>query len=309
MWIMKKLMLSLLIIISLFVVQDVNADTAKMLGTRQDFRDRGFTDEIASSIHYLKFIPILEIDEQEGTIMPLKYTFDFSKHKDGSVMAYVYEGPATNSVVFQNLFIRFDDGLTLASNSNDLFSNFSKLISITGIEFVDTFFVENMSRMFAECRSLKNLDLSKFNTINVINMSEMFLNCSSLTELNLSTFNTKKVTDMSGMFAFCDTVNSLSLSSFDTSNVTTMKEMFSFCSSLTSLDLSKFYTSNVVSMAEMFAYCSNLGSISFGNINTSRVTTMASMFYDCASLVELNLSNFNTDNVLIWLICLMGQKN
>ena len=42
--------------------------------------------------------------------------------------------------------------------------------------------------MFYECNSLKNIDLSNFNTQNVINMSRMFYGCKSLTNIDLSNF-------------------------------------------------------------------------------------------------------------------------
>ena len=47
--------------------------------------------------------------------------------------------------------------------------------------------------MFASCSSLKELNLSNFNTNNVTNMNSMFYYCSSLKELNLSNFNTNNV--------------------------------------------------------------------------------------------------------------------
>ena len=55
-----------------------------------------------------------------------------------------------------------------------------------------------MRSMFNKCISLKELNISNFNTINVIKMSDMFYKCSSLKELNLSNFNTNNVTNMSG---------------------------------------------------------------------------------------------------------------
>ena len=47
-----------------------------------------------------------------------------------------------------------------------------------------------MSHMFYECNSLKNFDLSNFNTKNVTDMSNMFYGCYSLTNIDLSNFNT-----------------------------------------------------------------------------------------------------------------------
>ena len=59
-----------------------------------------------------------------------------------------------------------------------------------------------MSYMFYECKSLKELNLSNFNTNNIINMEYMFCGCSSLQELNLSNFNTSNVYNMNRMFFF-----------------------------------------------------------------------------------------------------------
>ena len=57
--------------------------------------------------------------------------------------------------------------------------------------------------MFSGCSSLKELNLSNFNTNNVTDMYTMFYNCSSLKKLNLSNFNTNNVTDMGYMFSKC----------------------------------------------------------------------------------------------------------
>ena len=60
-----------------------------------------------------------------------------------------------------------------------------------------------MGSMFYKCSSLKELNLSNFNTNKVTYMRYMFYGCSSLKELNLSNFNTNNVTNMDGMFYGC----------------------------------------------------------------------------------------------------------
>ena len=47
--------------------------------------------------------------------------------------------------------------------------------------------------MFNGCSSLKELNLSSFNTNNVSYMDYMFNGCSSLKELDLSNFNTNNL--------------------------------------------------------------------------------------------------------------------
>ena len=58
----------------------------------------------------------------------------------------------------------------------------------------------DMSYMFYNCSSLKELNLSSFNTNQVTNMYGMFSNCSSLKVLDLLSFNTNQETDMINMF-------------------------------------------------------------------------------------------------------------
>ena len=68
--------------------------------------------------------------------------------------------------------------------------------------------------MFDGCISLKELDLSNFNTENVETMSNMFFGCSSLKKLKISNFNTNKVKDFSHMFNKCSKLTVLDISNF-----------------------------------------------------------------------------------------------
>ncbi len=54
----------------------------------------------------------------------------------------------------------------------------------------------------------------------------MFCICSSLKELNLSNFNTENVTDMSYMFDYCKSLKELNIINFNTNNVINMRSMF-----------------------------------------------------------------------------------
>ena len=60
-----------------------------------------------------------------------------------------------------------------------------------------------MSSMFSFCSSLKELNLSNFNTNNVINLNSMFYGCSSLKKINLNIFNIINEIDTSNMFYEC----------------------------------------------------------------------------------------------------------
>ena len=83
--------------------------------------------------------------------------------------------------------------------------------------------------MFRKCHSLKELNLSNFNTEKVSNMSYMFYECKSLKELNLLNFNTKNVKYMNNMFDGCESLKNLNLSNFTTDKVESMVDMFERC--------------------------------------------------------------------------------
>ena len=195
--------------------------------------------------------------------------WDVSEANDESVMAYAVLNEDGNTYT---VYIQGPGKVIANKNSAYLFSNFTKLESIEGLEYLDT--------------------------SQVTDMGMMFNSCSNLTSLNLSNFDTSQVTDMSMMFNFCSNLTSLNLSNFDTSQVTDMSMMFNSCSNLTSLNLSNFDTSKVINMSYMFQYCSNLKSITLTRFNTLNTTHMTSMFQNCSSLEELDLSSFNMENVL-----------
>ena len=171
------------------------------------------------------------------------------------------------------------------------FENLTKLETITGLEYLNTEKVTNMSCMFYRCSSLTSLDVTHFNTANVTNMNCMFWGCSKLTSLDVSKFNTAKVTDMSRMFSGCSSLTSLYLTNFNTAKVTNMSSMFSSCSSLTSLDVTHFNTAEVTDMSYMFSRCSSLTSLDVTYFNTAKVTNMSYMFYGCSALTTIYASD------------------
>ncbi len=176
------------------------------------------------------------------------------------------------------------------------FYNLTKLKTITGLEYLNTWNVTDMGYMFYGCSALTSLDVTHFNTAKVTNMSYMFSSCVALTSLDVTKFNTANVTNMSGMFSSCKTLTSLDVSKFNTVNVTNMLQMFSGCK-LTSLDVSKFNTVNVTKMRGMFFKCSQLTSLDVTNFNTEKVTSMSVMFSGCVALTSLDVTKFNTEKV------------
>ena len=200
--------------------------------------------------------------------------------------------------------IVFDPSFIFANIScKNLFYGFSSLVTIEGIQYLNTKDETSMNGMFRYCSSLEYLDLSSLNTSNVTDMSYMFEYCSSLTSLNVSGLNAKNVTQMYNMFHGCNNLTSLNLTSFKTEKLIAMNRMFSGCSALTSLDLSSFNTANVTSIYGLFESCSSLVSINLGNFSTESMQMMSYAFKDCESLLSIDLSSFvlpgrvNTNNM------------
>ena len=115
----------------------------------------------------------------------------------------------------------------------DWFYGMQKLQSITGMNYLNTSEVTNMSLMFQNCYLLTSLDLSHFNTSKVTDMGGIFSNATSLTSLDLSSFNTSKVTNMGWMFNKCSNLRTVYVGNgWSTAAVTASTAMFSDCTSL-----------------------------------------------------------------------------
>ena len=153
--------------------------------------------------------------------------------------------------------------------------------------FADCFSITSTAYWFDGCENMTSISgLQYLSTSNVTDMSYMFYDCSGLTSLEVSGFNTANVTNMGYMFYGCSSLASLDVSGFNTLNVSDMRYMFSHCSSLTKLDVSSFNTSNVTDMRNVFESCSNLREIDASSLwTTDKVRYGYSMFSDCTALV------------------------
>lgn len=92
---------------------------------------------------------------------------------------------------------------------SELFAYSMESQSISFGEGFKTDNVQNMRRMFYNCSSLTNIDLSTFNTANVVNMEQMFYDCSDLTSLDLSSFSSHSDLSIREMFVDCVQLSSI----------------------------------------------------------------------------------------------------
>ena len=267
------LMLLMLLLLPAGMVAQTSASSSKYIATYE------------SSTQTLTF------KEYAGETLPSNSVVVKDKMKVADIKRNFENGTIVH-IVFDKSFCTYTP-----TSLFQFFCYLSKLETITGLEYLNTANVTDMSYMFYSCSSLTSLDVTHFNTANVTNMHCMFEDCSSLTSLDVTHFNTAKVTDMESMFSSCSSLTSLDVSHFNTANVTNMSYMFSICVALTSLDVTNFDTANVTDMTRMFMDCSSLTSLDVTNFNTANVTDMSYMFANCAALTSLYLTNFNTANV------------
>ena len=272
-----------------------------LVGDGNKGADRAFIYDLNTATTISDYVA--ELDATNTKLTFKKITSDNLESIDLSRLVIVNDEPMVKDMYdiettnIKNIV--FDESFkTYAPTSLEhFFAGCSTLETISGLEYLNTEKVTDMSSMFDGCQKLSSLDLSKFNTEKVTNMSGMFYGCQKLSSLDLSKFNTEKVTYMSSMFEDCQELSSLDLSNFNTKEVKQMNSMFLGCSALTSLDLSNFNTANVMDMGNMFLNCSVLSSLTLSNFNTEKVESMGKMFEGCSALTSLDLSNFNTKKV------------
>ena len=99
------------------------------------------------------------------------------------------------------------------------FYDMENLVSITGIEYLNTSQVTNMAYMFNNCSKLKTLDLTHFDVSKVTTMVRMFQNSSALTTIMCNDdWYSEKVVSSTNMFGNCTSLVGAVAYSDDNSN-------------------------------------------------------------------------------------------
>ena len=251
--------------------------------------DRAFIYDLNTATTISDYVA--ELDATNTTLTFKKFTSDNLESIDLRRLVIVNDKPMVKDmydIETKNIKnIVFDESFkTYAPTSLEhFFAGCSTLETISGLEYLNTEKVTDMSGMFNGCQKLSSLDLSNFNTKEVKQMTSMFWGCSALSSLDLSNFNTANVMYMGNMFFNCSALSSLTLSNFNTEKVESMGNLFEGCSALSSLDLSNFNTKKVRYMASMFRACSALTTIYVSdNFKTGQVTNSTGMFSGCTKL-------------------------
>ena len=240
----------------------------------------------------------VNVEEERGRIKKevnsrSKHVYDWFKEDTGN-KHWVFYDTEMYSVKYDSTgqwrYLNYREESALAQNSPTMDNPTGTLYASPTIPINAT----SCKKMFYGCKSLENIDLSRFDTRNIVNMCCMFTDCKNLKQLDLSGFSTGNVREMIHMFSRCSNLEQINLSGLDTNNVKYMGQMFYGCKSLKQLDLSSFNTEKVLYMGEMFSGCKSLRQLDLSHFNTEKVVSMQNMFKNCSTLEQLNISNFDT---------------
>ena len=180
------------------------------------------------------------------------------------------------------LYIAGKGGVTLNPYSASLFEGFTKLENISFSDVVNTSIVTAMDKMFKGCSSLKNIDLSCFDTSNVTNFSEMFMDCTSL-----------------GYREEGEDVNTVDLSALEINKATTISRMLRGCTSLEEVRIDSWYFgADLSDMNELFCRCSNLKTVYIYDVgyHARSKPTQSAVYYAVPSgLTFRDNNNIGTD--------------
>lgn len=222
-----------------------------------------------------------------------------------------YDGPSqTVWVVDEMLFyqtaegdvyITVGPGVHMLGSMKSAFANFPNATSITGLEYLETSAVTDMSYLFSES-SFESVDISTWDTSSVTNFAYMLYNTCNILEVNMNNLDLSNVVDMSYIFSKCEGVDNIYFENVDTSHIVTMEGAFDGVGATAPKGITTLHgtidTSSCTNMAYMFrwAHLTNVNDI-VKDFDTSKVTNMKGMFEHSLNLFELDLSNWDVSKV------------
>ena len=178
-----------------------------------------------------------------------------------------------------------------------LFYGCTNLTTVLGIEQLSTQNVTNISRLFTNCSSIDNVDLSAWNTSNVKNISRLFQGCTSLSNvrLNWDETNTRNFTDISYAFYQCEGLTSLAdtgIESWVLPNATEGSAVFYNCINLQSANLECWNPTKIVNLPWLFYGCENLQKFSLDGWSVPSLLDLQQAFSGCTNLEVIDLSGW-----------------
>lgn len=178
----------------------------------------------------------------------------------------------------------------------------SSLVSIDGLELLDTSYVENMKMMFAFNQLIELKGIEAWDVSNVKNFAAMFQGRDhagdiKLKYLNVSQWDTSSAENMSHMFYGCAMIEYIPIENWDVSNVKTFSHMFADCHSLKNIDFSKWQTLSVESFDGFLNDCHSLIIVDVSSFETIACKQFSQMFESCINLEQIiGLNTWDVSN-------------
>lgn len=252
-------------IVSIGLIGSIAATQKDAIQASADVNSTTFTD---SSIEHIKWGTANATYDKNNNVLTVG-------SGDNGAVGELAESNGFNDISFRSEIkkIIFTSPVKLPENSSWVLGNLSNVTDFVGLDKVDTSDVVKMDNLFAQDKSVTNIDISGWNTSNVTNIDSLFDGVKSATEINVSGIDTKNVTNMYAMFAHGYKLKKvIGANDLDFSNVTNMAYWFGYDPVIESLDLSK--------------------------VNAPNLQNANYMFINDASLRYVNLANFNSTNLI-----------
>ncbi len=248
-------------------------------------------------------------------------SWDASLLGDGSVMAWIVLNDAETAESAEDrydLYFGAQGGVAANESSAHLFSGFTALKEVKGLENFSVKNVKDMSCMFKNCSSLTALDLSTWDTSYLMpglkeeaeadsslsesilcaaQMTDMFSGCTALETLDISNFTIPSYKDRYDMFKNCTALKSVDLSDGCVAEGGDLTKLFMNLTALETVDLSSFDSKNSIALHETFADCTSIKKLDMTALDMSNCLSLYCTFYNCTSLSELNVAGWDTSNV------------
>ena len=137
---------------------------------------------------------VLSLGEKDKT-----YTINNSDNNDISISQNV------NGITVDDITeIDINAPVAILGSAQRLFCKLSNLVSIKGLNNLNTSQVTDMTKMFFGCTKIVSLDLSSFDTTKVTSFNTMFASDPSLTSIDLSSFTVADDATTMGMFVISE---------------------------------------------------------------------------------------------------------
>ena len=220
--------------------------------------------------------------------------FQLNEYKNKINLIYFSEFDYYANIFGEKFVENNEDNIELVINNkqNSLVKNYILKKGENHITLIIKKKLINLSYMFYECSSLKNIEELKYLDVkNVNDFSYMFENCPRLLDIKpLENWDVSNGNNFSQMFSHCSLLSDLKpLQNWKVSNGNNFWCMFEYCSLLSDIKpLETWNVSNCINFSGMFSHCFSLSDIRpLEKWKVSSGAEFLYMFSNCSSLSDI----------------------